>query len=208
MKAFLHELLAARPVNWKANMLLFPKGVADPYTLRRDMKRAGIPAIDKLGRPVGIHTFRRTFISQLQKAGVHPRVIMQLARHKSLRLTDSTYTDTTLLPLAAGMEMLAPLAAQNEEQISPRSSPRFSGQNGVFVSNAVQVEKSETNESASQVVERESGCLALAHDVQPCPNSLLVPGGSNPSKWLRKRMTLSRGLAPLPCFSSKYCRYR
>ena len=34
------------------------------------MEAAGIPLIDKLGRPVGIHTFRGTFISHLQKRGV------------------------------------------------------------------------------------------------------------------------------------------
>ena len=91
------------------------------------MVKAGIPLVDKLGRPVGIHTFRRTFVSQLQKAGVHSPVIMQLARHKSLRLTDSTDTDTTLLPLQEGLETLAPIAAQNAATFAPCSSPRFSG---------------------------------------------------------------------------------
>lgn len=164
-------------------MLVFPRGVADPDTLRRDMEKAGIPLIDKLGRPVGIHTFRRTFISQLQKAGVHPRVIMQLARHKSLRLTDSTYTDTTLLPLAEGIEALAPIAAQTVVSIYPRSSPRFSGQSGVLVSKAVQVEKSESKDFVSEVIESEDGCHALAHAVQTCPNSDLVPGvGVEPTR--------------------------
>ncbi|HWA28855.1 MAG TPA: site-specific integrase [Lacunisphaera sp.] len=177
------ELREARPENWRANMLVFPRGVADPDTLRRDMVKAGIPLIDKLGRPVGIHTFRRTFISQLQKAGVHPRVIMQLARHKSLRLTDSTYTDTTLLPLAEGIESLAPIAKQIVIPISPRSSPRFSGQNGVSVSKAVQVEKPAAKDFVSEVIESEDGCHALAHAVQPCPNSDLVPGvGVEPTR--------------------------
>jgi integrase len=184
LKALIPELLAARPANWKANMLLFPRGVADPYTLRRDMKRAGIAEVDKLGRPVGIHTFRRTFISQLQKAGVHPRVIMQLARHKSLRLTDSTYTDTTLLPLAEGIETLSHIATQNSAQIIPRSSPRFSGQNGVFVSKAVQTENFGATKQSSETVDREATCLVLDHVVQTCPKTDLVPGvGVEPTRY-------------------------
>ena len=189
LTALVPELRAARPENWKANMLVFPRGVPDPYTLRRDMVKAGIPVIDKLGRPVGIHTFRRTFISQLQKAGVHSRVIMQLARHKSLRMTDSTYTDTTLLPLAEGIESLAPIAAQIVVPISPRSSPRFSGQSRVLVSKPVQAENLGEKNSGTEVVEVENGCHALAHVVQSSPNPHLVPGvGLEPTLPFRTRI--------------------
>jgi hypothetical protein len=176
-------------------MLVFRRGVADPDTLRRDMARVGIPLKDSLGRPVGIHTFRRTFISQLQKHGVHSRVIMQLARHKSLRLTDWTYTDTTKLPLAEGIESLAAMAAPatpcgsplgidqtagsmpaKAAQISPRSSPLKSGQNRVLVSKSVQVEKSGSAVVASEVVETEEDCPALAHAVHCIQTSDKCPG--------------------------------
>ena len=164
-------------------MLVFPRGVADPDTLRRDMVKAGIPLVDKLGRPVGIHTFRRTFISQLQKAGVHPRVIMQLARHKSLRLTDTTYTDTTLLPLAEGIESLAHIASQTVLTISPRSSPRFSGQTGVSVSKAVQVEKPSLKNFLLEVAESAETWRELDHVVQSSPNLEMVPGvGVEPTR--------------------------
>lgn len=183
LTALVPELRAARPENWRANMLVFPRGVADPDTLRRDMVKAGIPLLDKLGRPVGIHTFRRTFISQLQKAGVHPRVIMQLARHKSLRLTDSTYTDTTLLPLAEGIESLAPIATQVVIPISPRSSPRFSGQSGVLESKAVQDEKLSLENFLSEVAASEETWRDLDHVVQSSPNDELVPGvGVEPTR--------------------------
>ncbi len=163
------ELRAARPDNWKPDMLLFPRGVSDVDTLHRDMVKAGIPLKDRLGRPAGIHTFRRTFISHLQKRAVHSRVIMQLARHKSLRMTDWTYTDATQLPLAEGIESLASMAA-------PRSSPRNSGQNGVSVSKAVQEEKSDEKESDPETLEGEDSCHALAHAVQTSPCLDLVPG--------------------------------
>jgi hypothetical protein len=99
--------------------------------LHRDMVKANSPLKDKEGRPAGIHTFRRKFITLLQNTDAHSRVIKQQARHKSLRLTDWTYTDTTKLPLQEGIDKLTAIA-------SPRSSPRFSGQSRVLVSNAVQ----------------------------------------------------------------------
>ena len=167
------ELRAARPANWKANMLVFPRGVADVETLHRDMIKAGIPLKDKLGRPAGTHTFRRTFITFLQKAGVHSRVIMQLARHKSLRLTDWTYTDTTKLPLEEGIETLATIAAHTA---SPRSSPRNSGQTVVLLSKAVQAEKPDEKNPIPEVVEMEDDYPALEHVVQSSPNLELVPG--------------------------------
>lgn len=163
------ELRAARPENWKPNMLVFPRGVADVETLRRDMQLAGVPLLDSLERPAGIHTFRRTFISQLQKAEVHSRVIAQLARHKSLRMTDWKYTDTTLLPLSAGMEKLSHLAA------SPRISPRFSSQNGVLESKPVQTKSREAKTSEPEVVDSEEDHPALATAVQSCLNLAMVP---------------------------------
>jgi len=167
------ELRVARPDNWKANMLVFPRGVADVDTLHRDMIKAAIPLEDNLGRPAGIHTFRRTFITLLQRAGVHSRVIMQLARHKSLRLTDWTYTDTTKLPLEEGIETLATIAAHTA---SPRSSPLKFGQNGFSLSKAVPCEKSDAEDSFPEVVETKDDCLALEHAVQSSPNLELVPG--------------------------------
>lgn len=178
----LPELRAARPENWKANMPVFPRGVADPDTLRRDMAKVGIPLKDNLGRPVGIHTFRRTFISQLQKRGVHSRVIMQLARHKSLRLTDWTYTDTTKLPLAEGIESLAAIAAP----LSPCSSPLKIGQTRVLLSKADQVEKWSSESPESESADSEDDCPALANAVQSSPNSEECPGwGSNPQDFRR-----------------------
>ncbi len=180
LSVLLAELEKARPDYWKANMLVFPRGVADVDTLRRDMVKAGIPLLDKEGRPAGIHTFRRTFIVLLHNRVTLPRVVKQLARHKSLRLTDWTYTDTTKLPLKEGIETLAALARQTT---SPRSSPLKSGQTSLLVSKAVQVEKSAEKNSASEIVESEDRCHALAHAVQTCPNSDLVPGvGVEPTR--------------------------
>ena len=168
------ELCAARPEEkfLKPDTLVFPRGVANPYTLRRDMVKAGIPLQDKLDRPAGIHTFRRTFVSQLQKRGVPSRVIMQLARHKSLRLTDWTYTDTTKLPLKKGIESLAQIAGS----ANPRHSPCFSGQNGVFRSNGGPAKKFATEIPTSELADLDEDCLELAGAGHAGQNSDLMPG--------------------------------
>jgi integrase len=100
------ELRAMRPVWAKDITPLFYRGVPTITTLHKDMARASISEKDNLGRSVGFHTFRRTFITALQKRNVPSRVIMQLARHKSLRFTDFTYTDATQLALTEGIEAL------------------------------------------------------------------------------------------------------
>ena len=96
-------------------------------------------------------------------------MIKQLARHKSLRLTDWTYTDTTELPLQEGIDKLSAIA-------SPRSSPRFSGQDGVSLSKPVRREKSVTKHFVTETADAEDGCPDLENAVQTCPNGELVPG--------------------------------
>ena len=54
----------------------------------------------------------------LQRAGVPPRVIMELMRHSDLRLSSTVYTDTTCLNLGAEMEKL------NAFLPSPLASPK------------------------------------------------------------------------------------
>jgi integrase len=180
LSVLLPELRAARSEFFKPSTRVFWRGVPDADTLHRDMTKAGIPLVDKWGRPTGIHTFRRTFISHLQRLGVPARVIMQLARHKSLRLTDWTYTDTTKLPLAEGIETLAgmakvvssvPAPPQSSPpktrggKSSPLTSPLKSGQNGDFQAKAVPDEKSGPIVSVAEVAESERDCPALSETV-------------------------------------------
>src|ERR1700712_2162489 len=133
-----------------------------------------------MGRPVGIHTFRRSFISHLQKRGVPSRVIMQLARPKSLSLTDWIYTDTTKLPLADGIASLTQMAGS----ANPRISPLKFGQTGVLAVNVVQTEKTDFENHSAEIADSEEDCLALAGAVQPGQNHDLVPGvGVEPTRY-------------------------
>lgn len=69
---------------------VFRSGVPSAKTLRKDLTACGIPYLDELGRRVDFHALRHTFNTMLQRAGVPPRIIMELMRHSDLRLSSTT----------------------------------------------------------------------------------------------------------------------
>lgn len=60
--------------------------------LQADLMAAGIPYHDQNGRYADWHALRHTFITNLARAGVHPRVAQSLARHCTITLTMDRYT--------------------------------------------------------------------------------------------------------------------
>ncbi len=91
------ELRAARPEECLPTAPVFP-AVPNFDTWTADVKRAGITYRDAATNEiVGFHSMRVTFISELERAGVLPRTIMELARHTDYRLTAGTYTDRRVL---------------------------------------------------------------------------------------------------------------
>jgi integrase len=75
-------------------------------TLRKDLKAAGIPVYDELGRRIDFHSLRMTFGTTMLANGVHPIVVKELMRHSDLKLTTNLYTDSSQLPLAHGVASL------------------------------------------------------------------------------------------------------
>ena len=102
--AELQSLRAAEKVTPGA--LVFPEGVPPMKVIRADFKAANIPLVDERGYRVDFHALRMTYITRLQRAGVSPREVMELARHSDMRLTMKTYTDAAALPLAATVRRL------------------------------------------------------------------------------------------------------
>src|ERR1017187_1140998 len=84
---------------------------------RRDLKKAGIPFRDVLGRSTDFHSLRKTFGTNLARAGVPSRVAMALMRHSDRRLTDKIYTDENLLGTWAAFDTL-PNYAERASQIA------------------------------------------------------------------------------------------
>jgi len=101
-------LVAGRP----AEARLFAGGMPSHHTLRRDLEKARIARKDGRGRTVDFHSFRKTFTTLLQVAGVDRRVIMEVARHKDSRLTDLVYTDAERLDLRSAVDGLPALGQQ------------------------------------------------------------------------------------------------
>jgi hypothetical protein len=55
---------------------------------------------------VDFHALRHTFITNLARAGVHPRNAQALARHSTIDLTMNAYTHVDMADLASDVESL------------------------------------------------------------------------------------------------------
>jgi integrase len=174
-----NALKAHRPLHAKPSDPVFRKGIAEVATLRRDAVKAGIELVDECNRPIGFHTFRRTFISLLHASGVAPRTVMQLARHRSLDLTNWVYTDTTKLGTDLAIEKLGGLLFDGNGH--PRSAPLFFGHNGPMSSKSVQVKKYQNQTAPSEALENNEFRATFSNLVQDCQNGEGSPGrDSNP----------------------------
>jgi len=100
--AMVREWLAGKPVDrrlWPGEWASQRHGAemirVDPASPR--LRRAGLTAADvdyedETGRVADFHALRHTFISNLARAGVHPRNAQALARHSTIDLTMNVYT--------------------------------------------------------------------------------------------------------------------
>jgi len=77
--------------------------------LRHDLDAAGIPYEDPEGRVFDFHALRHQFISNLARAGVHPKEAQTLARHSDIKLTMNRYTHLALSDTAGALEKLPAL---------------------------------------------------------------------------------------------------
>ncbi len=92
---------------------------ASAKMIRRDLKAAKVEYVID-GRYADFHSLRHTYISNLARGGVHPRVAMELARHKKLELTMNVYTHVYNGDLAKA-RMVRPM--RSERIVRPCSWP-------------------------------------------------------------------------------------
>ncbi len=99
--------------------------------LRADMADAGIPYRDDTGRVADFHALRHTYITNLARGGVHPKVDQQLARHSTITLTMDRYSHTVVSELSDALDCLPELDRPEPERqratgtcdIAPKSLP-------------------------------------------------------------------------------------
>ncbi len=84
-------------------------------THKRYLRLAGIAYEDEAGRRFDFHALRHQFGTMLSKAGVAPRVAMELMRHTDLKLTMKVYTDPRIFDLAGAVEMLPRFPGDEKE---------------------------------------------------------------------------------------------
>jgi len=102
-------LKAYRATKLNLSGKVFRYCVPKAVTLLKDLAACGIAGVDEHGRHVDFHALRNTFATMLARAGVSPRVAMELMRHNDMRLTAKTYTDAMSLPLFEELEKITPL---------------------------------------------------------------------------------------------------
>lgn len=119
------SLSAFRPVDAAPFAPVFPVGLPNFRTFRRDLMRAGVAFKDGQERHVDFHALRVTFCTNLSLAKVDPRTVMALMRHSDLRLTMKTYTDASQLPLADAVAKLPEIGlAELCPEVCPKTCPR------------------------------------------------------------------------------------
>lgn len=83
--------------------------------IREDLSAAGVPyEVD--GRFADFHALRHTFITNLARAGVQPKVAQKLARHSSVTLTLDYYTHTYLGDDVAAIAKLPDYSTKPREE--------------------------------------------------------------------------------------------
>jgi integrase/recombinase XerD len=74
--------------------------------IKKDLERVGIPYVNERGHYADFHALRKTFITNLSRAGVPPKTTQMLARHSDINLTMNVYTALGMLDQAAAVEAL------------------------------------------------------------------------------------------------------
>ena len=83
----------------------------DQLEQRRREKSSFLAYIDENGHYADFHALRKTFITNLSRAGVSPKTAQLLARHSDTNLTMNTYTMLGVMDQAAAVEALPALPA-------------------------------------------------------------------------------------------------
>jgi len=88
----------------------------DPEETARREKSSFLAYQDADGRYADFHALRHSFLSNLAKAGIHPKIAQALARHSTISLTMDRYTHTAPEDQSAAVESLPDLSTPARQQ--------------------------------------------------------------------------------------------
>ncbi len=87
-----------------------------------------LAAIDDGGRVVDFHALRHTFITNLARGGVHPKLAQSLARHSTITLTMDRYSHTVIGEQADALSALPDLSPTTPEPQRMRATGTYDSQ--------------------------------------------------------------------------------
>jgi integrase len=91
-----------------------------------DLKLANVKATDAEGRALDFHGLRHTFISNVARGGVAPKVAQALARHSSIELTLGRYTHIRGDDTTRALDALPDLTREPAVDVPSDEAPRES----------------------------------------------------------------------------------
>jgi integrase len=150
---------------------------------KRDLKKAGIPYQDTLGRFADFHALRNTLCTNLAKANVPRRTAMSVMRHSDGKLTDKIYTDVNLLGIETAIDVLPTFTespSQGASQILVAGSQN--GSSAVTTASRVKAEKALVNIGESNLL---TLCVTSGHK-----NENGARGGGRTHNLQLRRLTL------------------
>lgn len=100
------SLRSIRPADAAPFQLVFPDGLPNYRTIRRDFVRAEIAVISETGERVDFHALRATFRMFLHRNGVPLESVVLLMRHSDPRLAMREYLDVSQLALSGHLAQL------------------------------------------------------------------------------------------------------
>ncbi len=102
--------------------------MAKTDTERRTRSESGFLVYrDDAGRVADFHALRHTFITNLARGGVHPKLAQALARHSTITLTMDRYSHTVIGDQADALEVLPDLTPKRSDRDRLRATGTESG---------------------------------------------------------------------------------
>jgi hypothetical protein len=138
------------------------------WVLDGDAKAANLGG---LGQTIGLHSFRKGFVTALAASGAPMSVTQELARHTDPRLTQAVYVEANLLPLRQAINALAATGYEKSENVELDS-----GRAADSMATSQQPMPTPKNIPEPRAAARES--LATAVVTNSLAGGLAVAGGS------------------------------
>lgn len=100
------SLRSIRPADAASSLFVFPDGLPNYRTIRRDFIRAGIPVIADSGERMDFHALRATFRMYLYKHQAPLESVVLLMRYSYPRLAMREYLEVSQLELPGALSKL------------------------------------------------------------------------------------------------------